>query len=168
MKIQPKPSIVPLPAPRFLPRRTRTKLLPLEPCVTNSHAFHLNLLKIAYNNLTQQADFKDDQVESVNIEFLNQFASLVEAYEQHQPGAYDKGQDVLVRMVRSYPQYVHLVARDLFWLFGGECLHFMSDEEIGQFQQLDEALSEAEAQQHEVDYLQLRQAVLDPGSDTRH
>lgn len=136
--------------------------------MTNSHAFHLNLLKIAYNNLSQQADFKDDQVDPVNIEYLNRFAQLVEAFEQHKPEAYDEGQDLMVRLVRTYPQYVHLVARDLFWRFGGECLHFMSDEEIGQFQQLDEALAEAEAQQHEVDYLQLRQAVLDPGSETRH
>lgn len=136
--------------------------------MTDSHAFHLNLLKIAYNNLTQQADFKDDQVDPMNIEFLNRFAALVETYEQHQPDAYELGQDLMVQLVRSYPQYVHLIARDLFWRFGGECLHFMSDEEIEQFQQLDEALAEAEARDHEIDYLQLREAVLGEGSATKH
>ncbi len=136
--------------------------------MTDSHAFHLNLLKIAYNNLTQQADFKDDQVDTMNIEFLNRFAALVEAFEQHQPEAYELGQDLMVQLVRSYPQYVHLIARDLFWRFGGECLHFMSDEEIEQFQQLDEALAETEAQDHAIDYLQLREAVLGEGSATKH
>ena len=136
--------------------------------MTNSHAFHLNLLKIAYNNLMQQDIFKGEDCDSANLEYLDLFAEMVEAYEQHQPGAFDAGQDLMVRLVRTYPQLVPLVARDLFWLFGGECLHFMSDEEIGQFQQLDEALAEADAQQIEIDYLQLRQAIFEPGSHTQH
>ncbi|MBV0933032.1 PA2817 family protein [Marinobacterium weihaiense] len=136
--------------------------------MTDSHAFHLNLLKIAYNNLLQQADFKGEDADPVNLEFLDLFASVVNAYEQHQPDAFSDGQDLIVRLVRAYPQLVPLVARDLFWLFGGECLHFMSDEEIAQFQRLDEALAEAQTQQSDIDYLQLRQAIFEPGSDILH
>lgn len=136
--------------------------------MTDSHAFHLNLLKIAYNNLMQQDAFKGEDANTANLEYLDQFAALVEDFEQHQPQAYDDGQDLMIRLVRAYPQFVPLVARDLFWLFGGECLHFMSDEEIEQFQQLDEALADAQAQQHEVDYLQLRQAIFEPGSEVKH
>jgi hypothetical protein len=136
--------------------------------VTDSHAFHLNLLKIAYNNLMQQDAFKGEDADTANLEYLDQFAALVEDFEQHQPQAYDDGQDLMIRLVRAYPQFVPLVARDLFWLFGGECLHFMSDEEIEQFQQLDEALADAQAQQHEIDYLQLRQAIFEPGSQVKH
>jgi hypothetical protein len=136
--------------------------------VTDSHAFHLNLLKIAYNNLMQQDAFKGEDANTANLEYLDQFAALVEDFEQHQPQAYDDGQELMIRLVRAYPQFVPLVARDLFWLFGGECLHFMSDEEIEQFQQLDEALADAQAQQHEVDYLQLRQAIFEPGSEVKH
>jgi len=136
--------------------------------VNDSHAFHLNLLKIAYNNLMQQDAFKGEDADTANLEYLDQFAALVEDFEQHQPQAYDDGQDLMIRLVRAYPQFVPLVARDLFWLFGGECLHFMSDEEIEQFQQLDEALADAQAQQHEVDYLQLRQAIFEPGSEVKH
>lgn len=136
--------------------------------MTDTHTFHLNLLKIAYNNLMQQDDFKGDDTDPVNLEFLDLFAELVAAYESHDAKAFDLGQDLLVRLVRAYPQYVHLVARDLFWLFGGECLHFMSDEEIEQFQRLDEALAEADSSENEVDYMQLRQAFIGDPSQTRH
>lgn len=135
--------------------------------MTDRHSFHLNLLKIAYNNLIQQPTFKDTEA-SEELEFLDQFAALVDDFEHHRPEAYEDGQSLLVRLVRGYPQFVPLLARDLFWLFGGECLHFMSDEEIEQFQQLDETQAELEASNPPVDYLSLRQSILGDASDTRH
>ncbi len=135
--------------------------------MTDRHSFHLNLLKIAYNNLIQQPTFKDTEA-SEELEFLDQFAALVDDFEHHRPEAYEYGQTLLVRLVRGYPQFVPLLARDLFWLFGGECLHFMSDEEIEQFQQLDETQAELEASNTPVDYLSLRQSILGDASDTRH
>ncbi|MET4160932.1 hypothetical protein CFI10_14035 [Marinobacterium iners] len=135
--------------------------------MTDRHSFHLNLLKIAYNNLIQQPTFKDTEA-SEELEFLDQFAALVDDFEHHRPEAYEDGQTLLVRLVRGYPQFVPLLARDLFWLFGGECLHFMSDEEIEQFQQLDETQAELEASNTPVDYLSLRQSILGDASDTRH
>jgi hypothetical protein len=135
--------------------------------VTDRHSFHLNLLKIAYNNLIQQPTFKDAEA-SEELEFLDQFAAVVNDFEHHRPEAYEDGQTLLVRLVRGYPQFVPLLARDLFWLFGGECLHFMSDEEIEQFQQLDETQAELEASNTPVDYLSLRQSILGDASDTRH
>lgn len=136
--------------------------------MTDRHSFHLNLLKIAYNNLIQQPAFKETEAGEAEQEFLDLFAALVDDFEQHQPQAYDDGQTLLVRLVRAYPQYVPLLARDLFWLFGGECLHFMSDEEIEQFQRLDETQAELEASSTPVDYLSLRQSILGDTSDTRH
>ncbi|MGE4416766.1 MAG: PA2817 family protein [Marinobacterium sp.] len=135
--------------------------------MTDRHSFHLNLLKIAYNNLIQQPTFKDAEA-SEELEFLDQFSAVVDDFEHHRPEAYEDGQTLLVRLVRGYPQFVPLLARDLFWLFGGECLHFMSDEEIEQFQQLDETQAELEASNNPVDYLSLRQSILGDASDTRH
>lgn len=136
--------------------------------MTDRHSFHLNLLKIAYNNLIQQPAFKDTEAGEAELEFLDQFAALVDDFEHHRPEAYEDGQTLLVRLVRGYPQYVPLLARDLFWLFGGECLHFMSDGEIEQFQQLDEMLAELESDSKPVDYLSLRQSMLGDTPDTRH
>jgi len=136
--------------------------------VTDHHRFHLNLLKIAYNNLLQQPIFmateKDDDAQAL----LDQFAALIDDFEHHRPEAHADGQTLLVRLVRTYPQCVPLLARDLFWLFGGECLHFMSDEEIARFQRLDETLAELEGSDTSVDYLSLRQSVFAQEPANRH
>lgn len=136
--------------------------------MTDRHSFHLNLLKIAYNNLIQQPDFKGEEIGQAELEFLDLFTALIDDFEQHQPHAYDDGQTLLIRLVRAYPQFVPLLGRDLFWLFGGECLHFMSDEEIGQFQQLEETMADLESSNTEVDYLALRQSFFEAQPDTRH
>lgn len=136
--------------------------------MTDRHSFHLNLLKIAYNNLIQQPDFKSEEIDQAESEFLDLFTALIDDFEQHQPHAYDDGQTLLIRLVRAYPQFVPLLGRDLFWLFGGECLHFMSDEEISQFQQLEETVADLESSNTEVDYLALRQNFFETQPDTRH
>ena len=40
------------------------------------------------------------------------------------------GQDMMSQVILRYPQIAHLVPRDLLWFFGGDCLHFMPDDEL--------------------------------------
>ncbi|PKM32136.1 MAG: dehydrogenase, partial [Gammaproteobacteria bacterium HGW-Gammaproteobacteria-12] len=54
------------------------------------------------------------------------------------------GQDLISQVFHRYPQIAHLVPRDLLWFFGGDCLHFMPDDEIALYQALDERRFEAE------------------------
>ncbi|WP_409525800.1 PA2817 family protein [Nitrincola sp. MINF-07-Sa-05] len=124
--------------------------------MTDFHTYHLNLLKLGYNNLIKQEPFNSEDADAVDAEFLEQFAALISAFESHEPVAYDEGQYLMARLVRAYPQLVPLVARDLFWLFGGDCLHFMPDDEISRFQQLDELRAEAEESGKAFDYLAAR------------
>lgn len=124
--------------------------------MTDFHTYHLNLLKLGYNNLIKQEPFNSDEADAVDAEFLEQFTALISAFESHEAVAYDDGQYLMARLVRAYPQLVPLVARDLFWLFGGDCLHFMPDEEIERFQQLDELRAQAEESGQTFDYLAAR------------
>ena len=121
--------------------------------MTDFHTYHLNLMKLAYNNLIKQPPFSDPAVTAMDAEFLEQFSALIEGYEQSETWAFEEGQQILSRLVRAYPHLVHLVARDLFWLFGGDCLHHMADEELDLFAQLDEARAEAERRGEDFDYL---------------
>ncbi|TCK08114.1 PA2817 family protein [Marinobacterium mangrovicola] len=124
--------------------------------MTDFYTYHLNLMKLAYNNLIKQPPFNDPVISADDAEFLEQFEALAKGFEKNETWAYEEGQQILSRLVRAYPQLVHLVARDLFWLFGGDCLHHMADEELERFAELDEARAEAERKGEAFDYLSER------------
>ncbi len=49
------------------------------------------------------------------------------------------------RLFTTYPDFAPTFPRELLWFFGGDCLHFMPDEEIAVFQQLEDKRSQAAA-----------------------
>ena len=51
---------------------------------------------------------------------------------------YAQGPDLISRLFTTYPDFAPSLPRQLLWFFGGDCLHYMPDEEIEQFQQLEE------------------------------
>jgi hypothetical protein len=62
--------------------------------------------------------------------FLERYDELLAALVEDTEGNLYLGQDLLSQVFHRYPQIAHLVPRDLLWFFGGDCLHFMPDEEI--------------------------------------
>lgn len=62
----------------------------------------------------------------------------------------------MCRVVGSYPHLMPLLYRDLLWFFGGDCLHYMPDEEIAVFQHLDEQREDAKQQQVAFSYKEAR------------
>jgi len=128
--------------------------------IADYHQFHLNLLKIASNNLLRQAPFNQDELPENELEFQQQLIALVADLEQQRGDYIESGQQILARLVRHYPDLVPLVPRDLFWLFGGELLHFMPDDEIEIFQQLDEERYAAEAAGEPFNYEEARARIL--------
>jgi len=107
-------------------------------------AFHLNLLKASFNRLLKQPPFSSKEVVPDDLDFLEQLVLLVKAMEADQADAIYQGQELICRLVRAYPQHTHLIDRDLLWFFGGDCLHYMPDEEIARFQELEEMRFAAE------------------------
>ena len=49
-----------------------------------------------------------------------------------------------------------LLPRDLLWFFGGDCLHYMPDEEIRIFQELDEQRETAKENNEAFSYEKAR------------
>jgi hypothetical protein len=78
------------------------------------------------------------------------------------------GQDLLCQVIQRYPQIAHLVPRDLLWFFGGDCLHFMPDEEIDMYTALEERRFEAEENEEPFDWKQEKQLLALGQDGPRH
>lgn len=103
---------------------------------------HSSLLKSLYQYCQQQLPFCDERASDVDAEFL----ALLKDVSQANTSSDDfqaNGQAIITRIVSQYPHITPEVNRDLFWFFGGECLHFMADEELQRYQQLDELFHES-------------------------
>lgn len=51
---------------------------------------------------------------------------------------YTEGPELVARLFDTHTEFAPTFPRELLWFFGGDCLHYMADEEIAQCQQLDE------------------------------
>ncbi|BBB27178.1 PA2817 family protein [Amphritea japonica] len=121
---------------------------------------HLNFLKIAYNNFIKQEPFTLEEITAEEEQFILDFQQLIHDFEQGVEHVYVDGEEFLDKTFRMYPQLAHLVARDLLWYFGGNCLHNMADIELEKFQQLDELRFAAEEKGEEFDYINARASVF--------
>jgi hypothetical protein len=63
----------------------------------------------------------------------------------------ERGQWLIERIVSGYNQLMPFLSRDLLWFFGGDSLHYMPDDEIRFYQQLDELRYAAESQDRPFD-----------------
>ena len=60
-------------------------------------------------------------------------------------GLYTEAATLVDRLFTTYPDFAPTFPRELLWFFGGDCLHFMPDDEIALFQQLDDKRNQAAA-----------------------
>jgi hypothetical protein len=102
--------------------------------------YHLQLLQAFIEQVELQPPFAADHCSNEDQTFLVDLKSLHQNKGQH---LLYTGQQLLCRVVTAYPHLMPLLYRDLLWFFGGDCLHFMPDEEIARYQQLDELRHEA-------------------------
>ncbi|MDO6747338.1 PA2817 family protein [Gilvimarinus sp. 1_MG-2023] len=119
--------------------------------------FHRNLLTQFIHATQQQPPFVNDQADEQALEYLSQLESLpslqgIEYSEQ--------GQRLLTQTIASFAHLTPLLPRDLLWHFGGDCLHYMPDEEIEKFQRLDEQFHQAVSAGEAFDYSKERARIL--------
>ena len=63
------------------------------------------------------------------------------------------------RLFTTHPDFAPTFPRELLWFFGGDCLHFMPDDEIAVYQQLDDQRGQA-ARRGQIFDLQSARAKL--------
>ncbi|SDH15133.1 hypothetical protein SAMN05216603_106142 [Pseudomonas benzenivorans] len=100
--------------------------------------------------------------------YLERFDELLSQLPDDTEASLYLGQDLISQIFQRYPQIAHLVPRDLLWFFGGDCLHFMPDEEIELYQRLDERRFEAEQNDEPFDWNQEKQLLALPAQSSKH
>ena len=86
---------------------------------------------------------------------LRELARAFDHLSAEDAALYRDGPALVSRLFTTYPDFAPTFPRELLWFFGGDCLHYMPDEEIELFQQLED-LRGAAARRGEV--LDLRAA----------
>ena len=69
---------------------------------------------------------------------LRELAEAFSALAADSSDFYTVAPELVARLFDTYPEFAPTFPRELLWFLGGECLHYMADEEIARFQQLDE------------------------------
>lgn len=120
--------------------------------------FHLNLLNAFIENIQQQPPFNQADCAENDRAFLSALNALSQASAD--PEFLVQGQELMCKIVTQYPHLMPLLYRDLLWFFGGDCLHFMPDDEISQYQQLDELRYAANESGEAFSYENARARIL--------
>ncbi|MNZ22086.1 hypothetical protein D3C78_391680 [compost metagenome] len=121
-------------------------------------AHHLQLLHHLRTILVALGESEQVPEES-HVLFLERFDELLTHLPTDPLQSQYLGQDLICQVIQRYPQIAHLVPRDLLWFFGGDCLHFMPDEELELYQQLEEMRYEAEQQGETFDWHQHKEML---------
>jgi hypothetical protein len=122
--------------------------------------FHIDLMKQSYNQLIQFIPFTHEPLSTEDAEFLSLYEDTLSAMEVQDITYTEMGQELIGQWIRRYPELAPILPRDLLWFFAGDCLHFMPDDEIQQFQLLDELRFEAESLNQAFDYPKERAKAL--------
>ncbi len=99
--------------------------------------------------------------------FLERFDEMVLDLRESTEDLY-VGQDIISQVFQRYPQIAHLVPRDLLWFFGGDCLHFMPDDEIEKYQELEERRYAALEKGEDFDWNHEIQLMFMPEKTAKH
>lgn len=99
------------------------------------------LICTLHEQCTQQAPFNSDQMSETDQAFIDSLSTLRQkssVCEDH----YVIGQQLIGQIIANYPHITPLINRDLLWLLGGDALHYLADEEISLYQQVEDKLYE--------------------------
>ncbi|MFW9077936.1 PA2817 family protein [Pseudomonas sp. P2757] len=135
--------------------------------MSNVVADHLVLLDHLRSILVAVGEAEQVPEESHAL-FMERFDELLASLPIDPIESQYLGQDILTQVISRYPQIAHLIPRDLLWYFAGDCLHYLSDEEIDLYQALEERRFDAEQNDEPFDWNQEKQLLAMSSQDSKH
>ena len=97
--------------------------------------------------IAEHTPFDQAELAEEELDFLEKWDELTESIRKNDANYTFTAQEVLSRFIRCYANLVPLIKRELLWFVGGECLHFLGDEEIDLYQKLEDRLYELDTQE---------------------
>jgi hypothetical protein len=126
--------------------------------VSSRIQFIISRLQNLQQRFQEHDPFDRSELAEEEQDFINKWDELITSGNQAQPEFLFDAQELLSRFIRCYPNLVPLMHRELLYFVGGECLHFLGDEELGFYQQIDEQLYDAEQAGGSVDIAEMIEA----------
>lgn len=115
-------------------------------------------LQTLHQRIREHDPFDRSELAEEEQDFLQKLNALIRDGEQPNADFLFEAQELISRFIRCYPNLVPLMHRELLYFIGGECLHFLGDEELALYQQVDEQLYEAEQAGDSVDIAEMIEA----------
>ncbi len=114
--------------------------------------YHVDLLKKFKDSIQKYPPYHKSLADLTETD-IAVMAALDELcqYKHTTEQVIERGQWLIERIVSGYNELMPLLSRDLLWFFGGDSLHYMPDDEIRFYQQLDELRYAAESQDRPFD-----------------
>lgn len=131
---------------------------------TQYFTYHVDLLRQFKENISQDRPYQVDidELSDNDQQFISTLDKICAA-ETYSEEMSEQGQWLVGQIVNGYNHLLIAFSRDLLWFFGGSCLHFMPDQEIDFYQQLDELRFAAENQDQPFDMVIAKQFLKDKG-----
>ncbi|MGO2355449.1 MAG: PA2817 family protein [Marinomonas foliarum] len=101
--------------------------------------------------IAEHDPFNQPELAEEELDFLEKWDDLTKKIQENTHDYTFDAQEILSRFIRCYANLVPLIKRELLWFVGGECLHFLGDEEIALYQQLEDHLYELDSQNKQYD-----------------
>ncbi|RDL45911.1 hypothetical protein DN730_02345 [Marinomonas piezotolerans] len=114
-----------------------------------------NLLQDLNQRITEHDPFDREILAEEEQDFINKWNALIASAETRSSEFLFDAQELIARFIRCYPNLVPLMRRELLYFVGGECLHFLGDEELAFYQSIDEQLFDLESTGKSVDIAEL-------------
>lgn len=92
---------------------------------------------LAFDKINAQLLHVKQELDIPNDDTLNQLQSLLVDFKQDTDKAILDAQQWLAKIFNFYPQLAPIIPRALLWFIGGECLHYLTDDELRTFEEAD-------------------------------
>ena len=126
----------------------------------------------AFTDLRQRiadhSPFNQENLAEEELDFLEKWDELAKSIQAADGNYTFLAQELLSRFIRCYANLVPLIKRELLWFVGGECLHFLGDEEISLYQELEDRLYEFDNQGEAYSITEEIKSLRNPSPSSLH